>query len=98
MDYEERLDSLIEDFFNHKAELMDLAEFCYDLPVTEECKALLLQAIVCYDFEEFYETLFGRFRDLLSEEEKELCRRRYSLAFDGELEDDDWDFGTETEI
>lgn len=76
------LDELIHQYMNDEIEFDEIVEFCDSLEPSSENKKMLIECIDCYDIEVLYETLFDRFSNLLSDEEKIKYRERFSKTFD----------------
>lgn len=75
------LDELIHQYMDDEIELDEIVEFCDNLEPSSENKKMLIDCIDCYDIEVLYETLFDRFSNLLSDEEKIKYRERFSKTF-----------------
>ena len=75
------LDELIHQYMDDEIEFDEIIEFCDNLEPSIKNKKMLMDSIDCYDIEVLYETLFDRFSNLLSDEEKIKCRERFSKTF-----------------
>lgn len=75
------LDELINSYIDEEIEFDEVLDFCDELEPTEENKKMLLEAILCFDIVELYETLFCKFDHLLTDEERAFYREKYKRAF-----------------
>lgn len=72
------LDELIHQYMDDEIEFDEIIKFCDNLEPSIKNKKMLMDSIDCYDIKVLYETLFDRFSNLLSDEEKIKCRERFS--------------------
>lgn len=79
------LDELIHQYMNDEIEFDEIIEFCDDLEPNSNNQKMLIGCIDCYDIEILYVTLFDKFSNLLSDEEKIKYRERFSKTFDRNL-------------
>lgn len=76
------LDELIHQYMDDEIELDEIVEFCDNLEPSIKNKKMLMDSIDCYDIENLYVTLFGKFKDTLSVEEAKKYRDRFMKTFD----------------
>lgn len=75
------LDELIHSYMEEEIEFDEVLDFCDALEPTVENKEMLTESIMCFDIEELYETLFCKFDDLLTYDERAFYRERYKKVF-----------------
>ena len=75
------LDELLHKYIDDEIEFDEIVDFCADLEPNAQNKQVLIETIDCFDIEFLYETLFGRFIDFLTPEEKIKYEKRVEKIF-----------------
>lgn len=76
------LEDIICNYMDGIAEFDDIVDFCDGMEPNEENKQMLIECMGSFDIGVLYETLFDKFEDLLTAEETEKYRKKFSELFD----------------
>ena len=76
------LEDIICNYMDGIAEFDDIVDFCDGMELNEENKQMLIECMGSFDIGVLYETLFDKFEDLLTAEETEKYRKKFSELFD----------------
>lgn len=82
-------DDILHDYMDEALSMDDVLEYLNHMPHNRESADELLEATDCFDMAQIYETLLRDFADILSDDEIEALKEKFTSTFDLPLPEED---------